>query len=192
MALPVSALNHLLAQNPWARERLAPFAGRVFGLDAFPLPRLNFAIAPDGSVTEPRGQMPDTVLSATPDALLRFLLIEPHERYLVRIHGDHALGEVLMDVLPRLEWEAEEDLSRLFGDVLGYRLARFGRDLLRWQQESVLSAARAAAEYLTEEKPLLVNRGQLGRLAQEVAETAAAVDSLEQRIDRLTLGEGRG
>lgn len=185
MNLAVAALDHLLAQNPWARDRLAPFAGRCFSLDPFPLPRLSATITADGRVVDPRGQMPDAILAASPDALLRFLLLEPHDPSLIRIHGDHALGEVLREVLPRLEWEAEEDLSRLFGDVLGHRLAAFGRAWWRWRTQSVLSLAQALGEYLTEEKPLLAKRADLERFAREVAETAAAVDALAARAEGL-------
>lgn len=185
MGLPVAALNHLLAQNAWARERLSPFAGRCFALDAFPLPRLVFTVTAEGGVTQPGGQLPDVTLSATPDALLRFLLLTPRDRGLVRIHGDHALGEVLLEVLPALDWEVEEDLSRLFGDVIGHRLAQFGRAFWQWRAGSALSLAGALAEYLSEERPLLTSRGRFARFAADVAETAAAVDRLEARIGRL-------
>lgn len=189
MQLAVSALNHVLAQNPGARERLAAFAGMAFALDGFPLPRLAFTIAEDGSVTDPRGQAPDAVLSATPDALLRFLLVRPRDRSLIRIHGHHAFGEAVTEVLMGLEWEAEEDLSRLFGDVLGHRLAAFGRAFWGWRMQSAQSLASALVEFLTEERPLLAKRADLERFAAEAAELAAAVERLEARIARLG---GRG
>ncbi len=185
-SLARTALNHLLRQNPWARERLAPFVGRAFALDAFPLPRLVFTVTAEGDVTDPRGQMPDAILSATPDALLRFLLLEPHDPGLIRIHGDHRFGSVLAEVLPALEWEAEEDLARIFGDVIGHRLAGFARAGWQWRAQAVTSLAGALAEYLTEERPLLAKRAQLEDFSAQVAAVAAAVDRLEARIARLT------
>ena len=44
------AINHLLASEPWARERLAPFAGERIELRAASVPTLRFVIAEDGLV----------------------------------------------------------------------------------------------------------------------------------------------
>ncbi len=43
-----AALNHLLAAEPWARERLAPHAGKLLELRSPPLPALRFAVQDDG------------------------------------------------------------------------------------------------------------------------------------------------
>ncbi|MEO1766330.1 ubiquinone biosynthesis accessory factor UbiJ [Thiobacter aerophilum] len=189
MQLAVSLLNHVLAQNPGARERLASFSGLCFALDGFPLPRFAFTITEDGSLAAPRGQAPDAVLSASPDALLAYLLVQPRDRSLIRIHGYHAFGEAVAEVLSGLEWEAEEDLARLFGDVLGHRLAAFGRAWWDWRLKSAQSLARALAEFLTEERPWLAKRADIERFAAEVASLAASVEQLEARIARLG---GRG
>ena len=45
-----AALNHLLDSEPWARERLAPFAGRRW-MRAPPLPALRFLVAADGRLS---------------------------------------------------------------------------------------------------------------------------------------------
>ena len=44
----LQAFNHLLAAAPWARAKLAPFAGRRARLVLGPLP-LEFRIEPDGT-----------------------------------------------------------------------------------------------------------------------------------------------
>ncbi len=46
-----AALNRLLDAEPWARERLAPFAGEVLELRAPPLPALRLAVAAEGRLT---------------------------------------------------------------------------------------------------------------------------------------------
>src|SRR5579862_6587485 len=43
-----AALNHLLDAEPWARERLLPFASETLELRAPPLPALRFAVTADG------------------------------------------------------------------------------------------------------------------------------------------------
>jgi len=184
-----AALNHLLSQNPSARKRLAPFAGLCFAVDPFPLPRLAFIVTPEGGVAEPGGQAPDAVLAATPDALLRYLLVSPHDLSAIRIHGYHPFGEVVAQVLAGLEWDAEEDLSHFFGDVLAHRLVAFGRAWWRWRLDSVLRLGEALTEYLTEEQPILAKGADLARFRAEVEALAARLEALESRIAHLP---GRG
>lgn len=186
MFLAATTLNHVLAQNAWAMQRLAPLAGKTFALLAFPLPTLSFTIQPEGSVRE---AAPDAIaeatLSATPDALLRYFTVEPHDPGLIAISGNAPFGEEIGHVLAHISWEAEEDLSRVFGDVIAHRLAGFARGWWEWRKESVLSLATAATEFLTEERPLIAKRSHIDAFAREVGEVQGAVDQLEARIARL-------
>src|SRR5262245_45693157 len=65
-----AALNHLLRAEPWARERLAPFAGETLELRAPALPPLGFTIAADGSLA-PAGAdaRPSLAIRIKPGAL---------------------------------------------------------------------------------------------------------------------------
>jgi ubiquinone biosynthesis protein UbiJ len=187
MFLAAATLNHILAQNAWALRRLAPLAGRTFAVQAFPLPTLRFTIQPEGSL---RDAAPDAVaeatLSATPDALLRYFTVEPRDPRLIRISGDAVVGEEIGHVLAHISWEAEEDLSRVFGDVIAHRLAGFARGWWEWRRDSVLSLATAAAEYFTEERPLIAKRSHIEAFAREVGDVSQAVDQLEARIAHLS------
>jgi ubiquinone biosynthesis protein UbiJ len=186
MFLTAATLNHVLAQNAWAMPRLAPLAGKTFAVQAFPLPTLRLTVQPEGSLRE---AAPDAVaeatLSATPDALLRYFAVEPRDPKLIRISGNTQLGEEIGHVLAHISWEAEEDLSRLFGDVVAHRLAGFARSWWAWRKESVLSLAAAATEYFTEEQPLIAKRSHLQQFAREVAKVDEATDQLERRIQKL-------
>jgi ubiquinone biosynthesis protein UbiJ len=187
MFLAAATLNHVLAQNDWAMQRLAPLAGKTFAVQAFPLPTLRFTIRPEGSL---RDAAPDVVveatLSATPDSLLRYFTVEPRDPALIHISGDAAFGEEIGHVLAHISWEAEEDLSRIFGDVIAHRLAGFARGWWEWRKDGVLSLATAATEYFTEERPLIAKRAHIEAFAREVNEVQAAVARLEARIARLS------
>src|ERR1700693_4119383 len=62
------ALNHLLDAEPWARERLAGFAGESVEVHAPLLPALRLTILPGGRV-EAGGGEPALVLTLQPEAL---------------------------------------------------------------------------------------------------------------------------
>ena len=186
MLLAATTLNHVLAQNAWAVQRLTPLAGKTFAVQAAPLPTLNFTIQPDGLLKGALpGTPPDATLSATPDALLRYFTVEPHDPALIRISGDATLGTEIGHVLAHISWEAEEDLSRVFGDVLAHRLAGFARGWFDWRKQSALSLVTATSEYFTEEQPLIAKRSRITQFAQEVDAVRCATDQLEVRIQKL-------
>lgn len=57
----VAGLNHLLADAPWARERLAPFAGRTAVFSVKPVD-IGVGIDNDGYFTEAVAAEPDVAL----------------------------------------------------------------------------------------------------------------------------------
>jgi len=190
MFLAAATLNHILAQNAWAMQRLAPLAGKTFAVQAAPLPTLTFIIQPEGSVKDAApNAAPEATLSATPDALLRYFTVEPRDPSLIHISGDDRFGEEIGHVLAHISWEAEEDLSRVVGDVIAHRLAGFARGWWDWRKQSVLSLVTAATEYFTEERPLIAKRSHIDAFAREVGDVSQAVDQLEARIARMSASE---
>jgi ubiquinone biosynthesis protein UbiJ len=181
-----ATLNHVLGQNAWAMQSLAPLAGKTFAVSAFPLPALAFTIQTDGSIKDAAPDAaPDATLSARPDALLRYFIVEPPDAGLIRIAGDAEFGRQIGHVLAHMSWEVEEDLSHLFGDVVAHRLTSVARGWWDWRKQSVLSLAQAASEYFTEERPLIAKPAHLDQFAREVAALQQSTDALAQRIERL-------
>src|SRR5690606_35668564 len=86
----------------------------------------------------------------------------------VRIEGNAEFAEALGFVFRHLRWDAEEDLSRVFGDIAAHRLVEGGRKMLDQGRRSVERAGGNLAEYLTEESPMLVARKALPAFADEV------------------------
>ena len=181
------AFNHLLAQNAWSQAKLVPFAGKLFQLKLLPAV-LTFALDESGLVQEAKG-VPEATLSATPSSFLRFLTGKPRDLNLISIEGDIEFGAALREILSQLTWEAEEDLSRLFGDVLAHRIAGLSKSLFTWQAQSLKSFAITSSEYFTEEQPLLAKPRNVAQFALAVRVLQTAVDDLDQRIQKLSAGK---
>lgn len=180
-----AAFNHLLAQNPWAQEKLAPFAGKVFQLRLAPA-TLTFTLGANGTLMSTNAALPDTVLSITPTALLRYVSSTPRNLELIAVAGDMSFGMALREIISQLNWEAEEDLSRVVGDVLAHRLMGFAHGWAAWRKQSAANFAHAAAEYVTEEQPLLAKPRHIAQFAQDVGALRDAVAQLAQRIEKLS------
>jgi ubiquinone biosynthesis protein UbiJ len=186
------ALNHFLEALPEGRERLSPFAGEVVELRAPLLPALVFTLLPGGRV-EAGGTRSDDKSSLVVTLKSGFLAALPKGE-------DHLMREVEVAGNPRLAAEvmwlvrhlrealpdiAEEDLSRVVGDVAARRLAKGARDFLAWQVDAAQRLAGAFADYATEEAGFLVGRAEHAEFAARVAALRDALDRLDKRIARL-------
>jgi ubiquinone biosynthesis protein UbiJ len=178
------ALNRLLEAEPWARERLAPFAGMTVELRAPPLPSLRFVILPGGTL-EAGGDDPALTLTVRPDALPALLQSEEHFVRSVDVTGDERLAAEVMMLMRHLRWDAEEDLSRLVGDVAAHRLAGLARGFAAWQADAARRLAESLRDYAVEEKRVLVATAEFSHFSAEVARLRDAIDRLEKRVRRL-------
>jgi len=181
-----AAINHLLQSASWARERLIPFAGRTVQFDLAPF-ALKLAIDASGEVAAASADSgaADASFVLTLDALLRVLAAEDNAWQEVQASGDTALAREILFVAQNLRWDAEEDLSRVFGDIAAHRMAQAGSDFLRWQRQAADSFARSAAAYWTDEQPLIAARQDVERFVREVDALRDDVARLEKRIENL-------
>ena len=178
------ALNHLLRSEPWARERLVPFAGEAVELAAPPLPALRFTIGPEGLLDAGGGE-PSLSLKIRPAALPGLARGEEHALRAVDVSGNARLASEVMLLVRHLRWDFEEDLSRLLGDVAAHRVAGALRDFAAWHADAARRLAAALADYATDEQPLLLRRGELAMLAADLAGLRDALERLDKRLGRL-------
>jgi ubiquinone biosynthesis protein UbiJ len=178
------ALNHLLAAEPWARERLAPFAGETIELRGPPFPALRFVILPGGTL-EAGGGDPALSVTLTPEALLSLGRGPEHFARSLEVDGNPRLASEVIALARHLRWDVEEDLSRLFGDVAAHRIAEAGRSLARWHVDAARRLVESLADYAVDEKRMLMARDEVDEFAGAVARLRDAVERLEKRIERL-------
>ncbi|MGQ0545209.1 MAG: ubiquinone biosynthesis accessory factor UbiJ [Betaproteobacteria bacterium] len=178
------ALNHLLRAEPWARERLAPFAGEAVELAAAPLPALRFTIAPEGLVA-PGGADPHLFIKIKPSLLAGLARGEEHALRAVDVSGNARLANEVMHLVRHLRWDFEEDLAQLFGDVAAHRIAGALRGLAAWHADAARLLAGALADYAADERRWILQRGELEAHAAAVARLRDALERLDKRIARL-------
>jgi ubiquinone biosynthesis protein UbiJ len=180
----LQAFNHLLAAAPWAREKLVPFAGRRARLVLGPLP-LAFRIAPDGTFESLGAGEPsvEIVLPATAP----LALIEGREAMMRGAHitGAADFAEALGFVLRKLDWDVEEDLSRVVGDIAAHRLAKTAGSIAAAQADAARRLAENVGEYLRYEQPAGVDQRAMAAFAGEVGALRQAADALERRLAAL-------
>ena len=186
LELPLIAfVNHLLAREQWARERLAPFGGSEVRLRLAPLPDLVLAIATGGTVAAGAGDRVALTLGIAPTLLPRVLVREEAALGEVQVDGDTELANAIRFLFGNLRWDVEEDLSRVVGDAAAHRLAGTARAFAAWQRDAVERLGENVAEYLKEEADILVHPHELARFGTDVEALRDAVERLEKRVARL-------
>jgi ubiquinone biosynthesis protein UbiJ len=181
-----AALNRLLASEPWARERLAPFAQETVEFRAPALPALRLMIGTDGRLAPAAsGVEPSLTVTLGPESLPALARGEEHFMRSVHVSGNAKLASEVLLLVRHLRWDAEEDLAHVVGDVAAHRVVRFAKEILGWQVDAAKRLAGSAAEYLIEERGLLVARAEYEALATAAAKLRDDLDRLEARLRRL-------
>jgi ubiquinone biosynthesis protein UbiJ len=182
---PAGIANRVLADQAWARDRLASVAGRVFTLAVGPL-SARWRVEADGRLAAaPREASVDLRLSLSPLSVPAFLADPARWNDFVREEGDADLGGVLKDLARTMPWFVEETFGKALGPVLGQRVADAGRTLLAFPAYAADRLARSAGSYALDEAGLLAPGREFRLWQQGIDEVTARVDALAQRVDAL-------
>jgi ubiquinone biosynthesis protein UbiJ len=178
-------INHVLRSAPLAMERLSKHAGRTAAFHVGPV-TLAYTVQTTGEVA---GAVPgaarDLEARISPFLLPRLAAGEEAAFREIEMQGDMELAQEVSYLARNLAWDAEEDLSKIVGDIAAHRIASGARELRRWGRDAGLRVAQGAAEYWTEESPLIASRVKVQGFVQEVESLRDAVDRLEKRIEKL-------
>lgn len=181
----VATVNHLLAGADWARQKLAPHSGKIAAFDVFPA-RFAVEVSTDGTLVVAGADVSAAVtIGLTHLNLLELMAGGANAWRSAEVEGDAEFAAAISQVAANLRWDAEEDLSRVVGDIAAHRLAGAGRAAAAWPRQAARSMAENAAEYLTEEAQVLVTPLQASEFVREVDELRDATERLEKRIERL-------
>jgi ubiquinone biosynthesis accessory factor UbiJ len=184
-AVAASILNHLLQAASWAREALQAHAGKSFLVQG-PLGALHLSVAADGLVRRASADAAQDVrIALSAGQWMRLTAGNKAVLKEARIEGDAEFSAALLHVAEHLEWEYEEDLSRVVGDVAAHRIGEGVRRARAWREDAGARTAQTFAEYLTEEKSVIAKRAAVEEFAREVERVRAEVEALEARIQKL-------
>ena len=177
------AINHVLRSAPLALERLRRHAGRTASFQVGPV-TLAFTVQTTGEVTPALPQAArDLTVRISPFLLPRLAAREDAAFREIEMQGDMELAHEISFLARNLSWDLEEDLSKVVGDVAAHRIVGGARELRRWAADASLRLGQGAAEYWTEEKPLIASRVKVEDFVREVAELRDAVERLEKRVE---------
>ena len=181
----IATINHLLAQEPWARQQLAVHAGKLACIDTGAV-ALRLRVDSAGMVEGAPADMPSNVtirvkLSDLP------LILQNRERAFsyVKIEGDAEFANAISQLSKGLRWEAEHDLEKLLGPILATRLVAGAKDAVAFVRTGQRKLAENVAEYFLDEQPMLIRPTTLQEYSNGVTRVRDDVERLAKRLARL-------
>jgi ubiquinone biosynthesis protein UbiJ len=179
----LSALNHVLRQQAWARDRLRAHAGRTVRISvATPLGPVSAdaRIADEGMLEVAEVASPTVTLSLTPSIDALFGMLRDGPRGLtghLKVDGDVMVAAAVGEIAQHLRWDVEEDLSKVFGDRVAHRMGETAREGVRQADDLRGRVETGLRQFLVQEDPQLVGREDLRTLSE-------AIEGLEAVIRR--------
>ena len=181
----VATINHLLAQEPWARKQLAVHAGKLAVIDTGAV-AIRLLVDGIGMLERAPVDVPANVtirvkLSDLP------LIVQNRERAFsyVKIEGDAEFANAISQLSKGLRWEAEHDLEKVLGPILATRMVAGARDAVDFVRAGQQKLAENVAEYFLEEQPLLIRPANLADYSAGVTRVRDDVERLAKRLARL-------
>ena len=175
----------MLAQEPWARDKLATHAGKVARFDGGVL-AVTLKVAPDGMLCAAVDEVPNVTIRAKLADLP--LIMQNRERAFsyVKVEGDADFANTISQLSQTLRWEVEEDLSKWVGDIAATRIAAGAKAVIENAKSTQRKVAENIAEYFLEENPALVRPQAVADFTVGVIKLRDDVERLSKRIEKLT------
>jgi ubiquinone biosynthesis protein UbiJ len=185
----IATINHLLAQEPWARQQLAVHAGKLACIDTGAV-ALRLRVDSAGMLEAAPGTAPaDMPANVTIRVKLSDvpLILQNRERAFsyVKIEGDAEFANAISQLSKGLRWEAEHDLEKLVGPMLATRLVSGAKDAAAFVRTGQQKLAENVAEYFLDEQPMLIRPSTLQEYSAGVTRVRDDVERLAKRLARL-------
>jgi ubiquinone biosynthesis protein UbiJ len=184
VTLDLDLVNRALERESWARDKLAPHAGRIVRMRVGPLVR-EFTLDSGGRLVAASGEA-NLTLTLSPLKLPALAAAPERWAELVHAEGDPALAAALRELAATLPWFVEKTFASFLGPIAGQQLADAGRRLLAFPGYASERFSASVARYVGDEAKLAVGVPESRRFTDEVAALAARVDALAARVAALS------
>lgn len=187
-------IKTVLSVDPDSAAALDELKGKVFCVRlTFPRVTLYLVVESGGFSVAPNSeQQADVTLEGSIFAFARLSGKGAGSRALtdgqVKLQGDAEAGQALQKIFAQFDFDWEELIAQTIGDTPARKVGNALRNSFDWASNSVELSQQNVADYLTEERQLIVSQIAMERFAEEVNRLRADTDRLEMRIERLKQG----
>ena len=174
-------LDHLLSQNDWMKTKLIDHKNKVVVIEISGL-KLIFKIDENGllhSVNE--SEKFDCIIKLTVNDFITQLTNKNNSN--VSIKGDLELANQISQVLRKIEWDIEDDLSKYIGDIPAIQTTKVLKKIITNSQKNLGNITGALLEYWQEENKILTKKRNVVIFNSEVDKIVEDTERLEAKIN---------
>ena len=176
-------LDHLLSQNDWMQTKLIDHKNKVVVIEISSI-KLILKIDEKGllhSLNETKEF--DCIIKLTVNDFINQLINKNNGN--ISIKGDLELAHQVSQVLKRIEWDVEEDLSRYIGDIPAIQATKVLKKIVTNSQKNISNISGALLEYWQEENKILTKKRDVEIFNSEVDKIVEDTERLEAKIKKI-------
>ena len=173
-------LDHLLSQNDWMQSKLVEHKNKIIIIKISDL-KLILKVDENGllhSVNE--AEKFDCIIKLTVNSFISQLINNNNSN--ISIEGDLELANQVAQVLKKIEWDIEEDLSKYIGDIPAIKTTKILKKVVTKGQKNIGHITGALLEYWQEENKILTKKRNVEIFNSEVDKIVEDTERLEARI----------
>jgi ubiquinone biosynthesis protein UbiJ len=173
-------LDHLLSQNDWMQSKLVDHKNKIILIEISDL-KLILKVDENGllhSLSE--AEKFDCIIKLTVNSLISQLINNNNSN--ISIEGDLELANQVAQVLKKIEWDIEEDLSKYIGDIPAIQTTKILKKVVARGQKNIGNITGALLEYWQEENKILTKKINVEIFNSEVDKIVEDTERLEARI----------
>ena len=176
-------LDHLLSQNDWMQTKLIDHKNKVVVIEISSI-KLILKIDEKGllhSLNETKEF--DCIIKLTVNDFINQLINKNNGN--ISIKGDLELANQVSQVLKRIEWDVEEDLSQYIGDIPAIQATKVLKKIVTNSQKNIGNITGALLEYWQEENKILTKKRDVEIFNSEVDKIVEDTERLEAKIKKI-------
>jgi ubiquinone biosynthesis protein UbiJ len=173
-------LDHLLSQNDWMQSKLVEHKNKIIIIKISDL-KLILKVDENGllhSLNE--AEKFDCIIKLTVNSFISQLINNNNSN--ISIEGDLELANQVAQVLKKIEWDIEEDLSKYIGDIPAIKTTKILKKVVTKGQKNIGNITGALLEYWQEENKILTKKRNVEIFNSEVDKIVEDTERLEARI----------
>ena len=173
-------LDHLLSQNDWMQTKLIGHKNKIIVIEISGL-KIILRIDKNGllhSMSE--SNKFDCIIKLTANDFINQLINKKNGN--ISIEGDLELANHVSQVLKKIEWDVEEDLSKYIGDIPAIQATKVLKKILANGKKNIVNITGGFLEYWQEENKILTKKRNIEVFNSEVDKIVEDTEILEAKI----------
>lgn len=183
LSLKTKIANHILMQNDWMQTDLKKFAGNIILIKVSEIEIL-FKINSEGQIFVIESyEKPNVSIKMSLKSLFDQMTIQNMSD--INLEGNIELAKKIAEVLKKIKWDYEGDLSYFLGDKVAVNISKIGRGVITQSKKNINSLMETVVEYWQEESEILSKKTRVEKYIKQVDLIAEDVERAEQKLTLL-------